>query len=709
MKRVFVVAILAAVVLPIPAICLAAEWTCPKCKTQNTVTQNPNICKKCGANANINVDCPKCKKKVKLDAKFCPHCGNKMPDLKLPPSGSNLDKDEKEKSKTKPKAKTNTKKTKAKPKSKPAKSDDDEKDTDDEEDDEEPVMDEKTAKRVAKMVDYYVDMYSKHLASRDWFVRSLAVVALSRINAEPTTAKLMEVLRTDKDPLVKLYAWEALHARVRSLDKTRHRQWVALGVEAAYKGAFRGDLRVPLIKTLAGYGPKAQGFEVSPEKLILYFLKTTNHKNPRDSRTLKALRKLVAKWQDPELIKKIAAKMTKTGIANRAEYILGGLNSDIEPIGAIDKEVKTSEWVKARGDWNKWLKEANLTPPKAGSLKMYRSKSTLIPPAEKIKDPDDPKWRKDLELEKLRVNNFDLVFCIDSTASMQAVMDWVAKDVIKMMTAFNMVARELRIGTVYFRHEEDPAVMQDCCRAAGKGKKIRYVKRPGEKSKSNKEMTRIKLRPGEKLYTAENYRTKIFKLTANIRALAKQMSGQEAIGGHDNPPAQRKRPAAAVYSGLGLAIKKQPWTISKSSKKIIVLVGDSPPTAGTMAHIEKMMQSAEKKSIIVHAIKVVLVKQLVPQSQLLQWRGLAEFDKIAKFGQGRSIVAQSKVSKNPDADPNKGKRIAAPPRGHSNYKLIVGEIIRSMLPEGYRDRVDPLVNVLLEYSDAIPAKNRSQR
>jgi hypothetical protein len=221
-------------------------------------------------------------------------------------------------------------------------------------------------------------------------------------------------------------------------------------------------------------------------------------------------------------------------------------------------------------------------------------------------------------------------------------------------------------------------------------------------------MTKIKLRPGEKFYIAENYRTKIFKLTAGIRALAKQMSGQEAIGGHENPPAQRKRPAAAVYSGLGLAIKKQPWTISKSSKKIIVLVGDSPPTAGTMAHIEKMMQSAEKKSIIVHAIRVVLTRQLMPNSHLARLR-LAEFEKIAKLGHGKSIVTQFKVSKDPDTDPNKGKRIADPPRGHSNYKLIVGEIIRSMLPEGYRDRVDPLVNVLLEYSDAVPPKNRSRR
>ncbi|MCD4824428.1 MAG: zinc ribbon domain-containing protein [Phycisphaerae bacterium] len=686
----------ALLILLTAGVCLAFEWTCPKCKTKNTVTQNPNVCQKCNHRVNLSITCKKCGTKTPVGTEVCPKCGAKLP--KVPPAQikcPHCDKMCKAGGKFCPhcgkklpqKKKQKQKKKKAQTKKESSESS---------EESEEPV-DPKKAARIQKMVDYYTKTYAKHLSSKDWFVRTLAVISFSKINAPETTEKLMEVLEGDKDYLVRLYAWEALHARAKTLakDKDLHRRWVVAGVQVAMKGFFRGDTRVGLLKAVQSYGPELKGFDVDNVKLVDYILKTTNHRRPADARTLKQLRKLIAAWKDPKLTKKIAMKMSKSGIGNRAEYVLGGLNKEIEHIGSIaNKGVSTADWTSARAAWLKWLKEANLTPPKPGKLKLYTGQSRLIPLARKIKDPDDPKWREDLELGKLRIKQFDLVLCIDSTGSMQKVMQWLARDVEKMLAAFKLICREPRIGATYYRHETDPKYMMDCCEKA-KGKKV--------KSPTT----------GGKTTVIKNYRTKEFRLTGRVRTLAKAMLQEKAGGAHNNPPGAPTPVAGAVYGGLLTSLNNHPWAKTKTAKKIIVVIGDAPPTKNdsvdTMVPLEKLLPQMVKKGFTIHTVKILLMQQILSDGQIKQLRKqrkhvdifISAFDKIAKWGNGKSILLQFLAAK---TKASSKAQIALPPAGQSNYQAIVGEVLRSALPKGYQDRIDPLVSVLLEYCQSVPEK-----
>jgi len=530
---------------------------------------------------------------------------------------------------------------------------------------------------------YYTRMYAKHLDNRDWFVRALAVVGLARLQSDATTEKLLETLKTDRDSLVRVYAWEALHARQKTLTDEQRKTWVEQGLETALtKDGFRGDLRANLIRAMIPYG--VDGLSGKEVRVIQRFIKETDHRDPKDHQTLKAIRDLLTQWQDRTLTKRLLTQMTKDGIANRVEYVVGGLNPDIETIGRCETKLPQKVWLKKRAEWILWLKEADLKPPAPGTLKPYQGKSRFLPPAETITDPNDPTWRDELEVDKLRVDEFDLVFVVDSTSSMTPVMEWLAKDLSKILSALKLYAREPRIGVVYYRHEVDESLMQPCCKARAQ--------------KDND-------------ITATLYRVKTLPLTGKIHLLAKAMQAEKAHDGHFNP-GREKNPIpspGAVHGGLFTAITNQPWTKSSASRKIIVLVGDAPPTDKTMPKIKKLLAKATETGLKVNVLKVFMTKQYLP-AKVLQGPGLsapakkafAEFDQVAQWGKGRSMIGQFL-----SPPPKIAGQIAPPPdRRHEPFKALIAQIIRSTLPDGYQKRVDPFVEVLAEYVDATPPEKR---
>ncbi len=548
--------------------------------------------------------------------------------------------------------------------------------------------DPKTVIRIERLVKYYAREYGAHLQNRDWFVRALSVIALSRIDAPEMTASLLKVLAEDKDPLVRLYAWEALHARTPSLTAEQHRAWVAGGIDTALTGVFRGDLRAPLLSAMASYG--SAGFDGKAAKWALAVLNYTDHTDPQDSRTLTALRGLIAAWRDPDLIRRIAVQFGRgRGASNRAEYVLGGLSKQIEPIGSVNPEKPTSPaaWGKARAAWLAWLRQAEPTAAADGDNPRYKGTSTLIPAAARVEDPDNPEWRKDLELDKLRINDFDLVFCIDATGSMGGPMQWVARAAGNMMRAFRLACREPRIGVVYYRHEVLPGLQKPCC---------------------------VKYNTGR---AGLRFQTLSIPLTGAIPTLAQKMLKIDPRSG------TYLHPGGAVHGGMYTALTKQPWKKSVGAKKIIVLIGDSPVTPGNEQAAQVLAASAAKKGFVVHAITL---------------KNLPSYEAVVAKGGGRSMLCSfgkgqvkkpakkpgngpvkkpgskpgNKVGNNPaKAKPGSGvgEQIAKPLAGVSSYRMIVGEIIRSMLPVGYHHRVDPLVNILLVYAEApVPPGARSR-
>jgi len=505
-----------------------------------------------------------------------------------------------------------------------------------------------TERRLKLLLDYYAEMYSKHLGSRDPFVRALAVTALGLADAKQTTEPLLSVVWEERDPVVKLIAWETLHARTRSLDAKQYDRWIEGGLDAALKGVFRGDLRVGLIGAMASYGPG--GFRGKCARVAKYFTGMCRAGSPHDKQTLAALKAL--NWDG-----KGAAK---------------------------------------------------------GTGRKYKGVSKYIDPPTVITDPNERRWLNEMELGDLTIQNFDLCFVIDCTGSMLAPMQWVARDVGKMMRVFEFISRRPRIGVVYFRHEIDRRLMAPCC----------------AKFKRNK--------PGEM------FATKYYTLTSSVSSLSSRMLRVDPRGGN------YLHPGGAVHGGLYTALKKQPWSSGAKARKAIVLIGDSPVTPKVPAALpaaKNLAAEMHKRGFVIHGI---LLKDLPSYAQVVKagggdalrmsfgqgggklvawgsnpWRGGkggkgagkggSQAGKGGKGGNAgkrkRAKKAEAKGQKGAKdaAAAGKGARAAgrAARRGRtpeSPYTALVGAIVRPLLPEGHRKLVDPLVDILLIYADAEPPR-----
>ena len=102
----------------------------------------------------------------------------------------------------------------------------------------------------------------------------------------------------------------------------------------------------------------------------------------------------------------------------------------------------------------------------ADSLQAYKGTSKVFGEPARITDPDD-RAGAELEIGGLKVSDFDLVWCIDSTGSMNEPNQLVARETGQVIRVCGLISRKARCGTVYFRHEIVPELMKPCCVAVG--------------------------------------------------------------------------------------------------------------------------------------------------------------------------------------------------------------------------------------------------
>ena len=384
----------------------------------------------------------------------------------------------------------------------------------------------------AKMVEYFLTMFGKHLQSPDWIKRSMAVISLGRINHTKTAEKLLQVAETDRSTAVRVFAWEALHARNGSLDAAQRKRWSAAGWKLAGKGAFRGELRVGLVGLLGEAGPTPE-----TRKVFMKLFSRTNSLDPGDIPTLDAMSEVLARWRDRRLIAALIEKMDRLDDAYRAEYILLALdNADPTPSRDLVDQGSKSMWRETRTAWGDWFGGQKFAP---GKGRPYKGRSDLLPPPETIVNSRAAKWRKDLELGKLHLDRFDVTFAIDSTGSMEQVVEWIKRDVTRMMRAFGKISREPRIGVTFYRDHGDA------------------------------------------------YVTRTHKLTGDGRRLAAAIAKASAKGGGDVPE--------AVYDALRDVIREQRWTRSPGAAKIVVLVGDAEPHPKSIDRLRQLVTDAAGK------------------------------------------------------------------------------------------------------------------
>ncbi len=494
--------------------------------------------------------------------------------------------------------------------------------------------------RVEKVTRYYLQMYEKHLDSSDWITRTMAVISLARVDEPRFTTRLMKVLTEDKSKTVRVYAWEALHGRLASLTPEQRTEWEKAGLALGDKNALRGDLRLGLVGLMEAGGPTREN-----KAMFKRLFMNTNSMAPGDIRTLWAMGETLARWKSPNLVKGLINAMGNLDTAYRAELVLRGFRASV-PNSTWSRDLGSQRmWAQTQKKWADWFVKAHLVETPPDKCGRYMGRSRFFDAGEKITNPNDPKWKADLELGKFRISQLDVGFAVDSTGSMENTIRWIQRDVGKMLRAFSMISREPQIGITLYRDKGDEYVVRN------------------------------------------------IPLSSSAKKLTAALSAATAKGGDDIPE--------AVYTALISLIKKQRWSKSESAKKVIVLIGDAPPHQKTMGQIEKLVTKSVENGFVFYCVKVRTAYTNHHGKRKNYDRSLSTFDKIAEWGKGKSMWVKflsDAVSK--DAT-------ARPISDNAAQRVILQEVLKEALPKGYQNRVNVFVNVLLEYVD-VPLKEKRQ-
>ena len=510
-------------------------------------------------------------------------------------------------------------------------------------------------KAVDRLIEHYVEMYGKHLKSRDWMARAMAVIGLSPIDDPRTTEMLFEVMDADTLPLVRVYAWEALHSRLGSLDEDQRQRWVQAGRTLLGKDQLRGDLRVGLVRAVAAAGPTDENHQ-----LFRHLFQKTNSMDSSDIRTLEAMRDVLGQWRDRRLIADLIGVMENLDCVFRAEFVLRGLPWSVPMATSFSKEGTEVLCRKVQTSWREALEGADEDWFEPVAMEAYDGPSEIMPAAEQIADPGDPRWRKALELTRFTLDHLDVALAVDSTGSMMPVVRWIQRDVTKLMRAFCLISYEPRLSIIFYRDHGDA-----------------YVVKP-------------------------------FPFTSNAGLLSRAIGGIKAKGGGDEPE--------AVYEALGTALTKQKWSSGHYARRIVVIVGDAPPHQSTMGDIEKMVTAAAKQNFRFFCLKVrskYTAGDVSALDRIAEWgkgRSLwadfqGEFPELEYADMaGRDPRVTKVMAWEP---PSHFGQVAGPAPRDGPYRQLVREIVRTAIPKAYRDKTEPFVDTLLEYLETyVPEKRQ---
>ena len=498
-----------------------------------------------------------------------------------------------------------------------------------------PLRFSQTPEAIEKFLRFYLQTYDKHLKNQDWIARAMTVVGLAMIDDKRTTNKLIGVMEEDQTPIVRLYAWEALHGRQSRLDPQHRALWKKRAFEYAEKNLLRGDMRLGLVGLVEEGGPTPRN-----KKWIMHIFQTTNSINPSDIRTLWALGDTIRRWQSGALVRWLIEQMQVLDDAYRAELVLRRLTSEDVPYHSVLRlESSKVMWETTNLRWAKWYTEQTFQEVSPSDCPRYAGRSEIMPPGEKITDTADPRWRRDLEMRRFHLDQMDVGLALDTTGSMSRPLEWIKRDVVKMMRAFELISREPRIGVTLYRDEGDA------------------------------------------------YVTRNIPLTESAADLKKRLAPERPKGGGDIPE--------AVLEALVSMVLHQKWSPSAKATKIIVIMSDAPPKEDSLGKIEKLVTAAAKHGFSFHTIKVRTSKYIERILKLPNYdKQLATFDRIAAWGKGTSewvaFWTQSQI--NP-----RWKGTAQPTEGNMAERVILRQVLRAALDDSYRERVDPFIGLLLEY------------
>jgi hypothetical protein len=479
--------------------------------------------------------------------------------------------------------------------------------------------------------------------------------------------RMLQILERDKHPVVKLLAWQGVLARAEELDKSGHARWLKATYPMAERGWFNGPLRVTLLEVLATAPATPQA-----RKIFGALFDTANAWEPQDMATLDALGRCLATWQNPAVAEALVKRLTDPAACVRAEYVLLAAGSTARParelVGptAWDPFAKerrhpdsTALWNGAQAGHAAWLTEVRKEWKQTeGTIsgepwRELDPKYLPAPVALEDIDPDDPTWRQDLELGRVNLTEFEVVFVVDATGSMGEVIDWLKRDVGKMLAAFAIISTKPRLGVTFYRDK-------------GAG-----------------------------------FDARTLPLSGKAGPLLAQLATITADGGGDVPE--------AVLAGLTGAMRDHRWTSKgKADSRVVVLVGDAPPHARDVKKCVALAGQAARDGWRFHAVKVRTNDG--PQADL------GSFDAIAEAGRGQCISvafppitrvrfldnAQKEIPIKTMARPEAQLIVATrPPDEHAGEAILATVLGNAMNPQ-YHDRMQPMLRTLLAFAEQRP-------
>ena len=526
--------------------------------------------------------------------------------------------------------------------------------------------------RREKLLSFLEAQYIRRLEDRDWLTRAITVIGMSRIDRPSITASLFQVLEKDRSDAVRMVAWQAILARAASLHEEHHKRWISASEALHKKKAFNGNLRISLLQLLAT-APQSR----TSRAVWVDIFNSTNAWVSDDIATLVQLGQTMAAWQSRELADMLVGMLSDgNNAAYRAEFVLqsAGITppaakSFLNPAAFESRNparvphISSLEmWTKAKPGYARWLADnkERWTTLRTMEPQLWQRlpPQHLPPPPDSMTiDPFDRLWMTDLELKLVQLKRFEVVFVVDATGSMEDVIDWLKRDLNKMMQVCLMVAREPRIGFVFYRDHGDA------------------------------------------------FLTRLVPLSSRTNELAAAIEPMTADGGGDIPE--------AVLDGLKVAIEQQKWSSMRNieDRNVIVLLGDAPPHDRDMPALRTMLRRLREVGVRLHAMQLRTdtgnndLSSFAEMAEISGGKTLtATFPRLTPF----KIIRDDRAIDIKTLERPECQTVIAPRLIDENPgdKILAAVISDALNPE-FADRVEPLVSILMAHvQPAAPAEVR---
>ena len=199
---------------------------------------------------------------------------------------------------------------------------------------------------------------------------------------------------------------------------------------------------------------------------------------PEDIPVLDALGACEEQWRSPGIIDGLINLTTETNMA-RAELVLRRAGCPVRTtISMLAPEIFDpmspkrmhpswgDMWQATRKECEKWwMTEKShwkeTVKPEGPVWKDLKPKYVPAPFVLDSIEPDDKVWYHDLELGKADLAQFEAAFMVDATGSMGDVLDWLKRDLGRMVMAFQMLCKEpTAIGVTFYRDYDCPWVVK---------------------------------------------------------------------------------------------------------------------------------------------------------------------------------------------------------------------------------------------------------